>query len=171
MGVYDGAFGQTKPASHTRQVRFCKPGFFAVSDTLSPTDGGTHDYELLFHMDSTRVKCTDVYPGAVVTDFGRKYDLLMIPIDCVDVPVETRIVSAQTEPCMRGWYNGRNDRDLHPSTTVSRCVTGAGECRFTTLLFPMRAGDAMPEVSVSDSTVRVVFEGKEYTVDLNALDK
>lgn len=48
-GVYDDAFGQTKPASHMRQVRFCKPGFFVVRDTLLSMDGDAHDYELLFH--------------------------------------------------------------------------------------------------------------------------
>ena len=155
-----------------RQVRFCKPGFFVVNDIITPIDGQTHDYELLFHLDTTRPVRTDAYPGAVLTDFGGKYDLLMIPMDCVDAPVETKIASAQTEPCMRGWYNGRGEHDLHPSTTVSRCVSGAGECRFTTLLLPMRAGDAMPEVTASDDgKVKVLFEGKAYTFDLNALDQ
>lgn len=175
QGVYDDVFGrveQAKPASHMRQVRFCKPGFFVVRDTLTPTDGRAHDYEVRFHMDTTRVSRIDAYPGAVMTDFGRKYDLLMIPLGCAGVPVETQIVSAQTEPRMSGWYNGRNDRDLHPAATVSFCANGATDCCFTTLLFPMRAGDALPEVTVSDGgTVRVVFEGKVYTFDLNALDK
>ncbi len=172
QGVYDDAFGQTKPASHKRQVRFCKPGFFVVRDTLTSTDGEAHDYELLFHMDTTQVRRTDAYPDAVITDFGRKYDLLMVALDDAGTAVETQIVSAQKEPRMRGWYNGRNDQNLHPATTVSRCANGVKDCQFTTLLFPMRAGDVMPEVIVSDDgMVQVVFEGNAYTVDLNALDK
>ena len=172
QGVYDDAFGQTKPASHMRQVRFCKPGFFVVRDTLTSTDGEAHDYELLFHMDTTQVRRTDAYPDAVIADFGRKYDLLMVALDDAGTAVETQIVSAQKEPRMRGWYNGRNDQNLHPATTVSRCANGVNDCHFTTLLFPMRAGDVMPEVTVSDDGgVRVVFEGNAYTVDLNALDK
>ena len=170
QGLYDDAFGQTKPASHTRQVRFCKPGFFVVRDTMTSMDGEIHDYEVLFHLDTTQVRRTDAFPDAVITDFGRKYDLLMVALDDADVSVETHIVSAQTEPCMRGWYNGRNDQNLHPATTVSRCANGVRDCRFTTLLLPMRAGDEMPKVTVSDSIVKVVFEGKEYTVDLNLLD-
>ena len=172
QGVYDDAFGQTKPASHMRQVRFCKPGFFVVRDTLTSTDGEAHNYELLFHMDTTQVRRTDAYPDAVIADFGRKYDLLMVALDDTGTAVETQIVSAQKEPRMRGWYNGRNDQNLHPATTVSRCANGVKDCQFTTLLFPMRAGDVMPEVTVSDDgRVRVVFEGNTYTVDLNALDK
>ena len=172
QGVYDDAFGQTKPASHQRQVRFCKPGFFVVRDTLTSTDGEVHDYELLFHMDTTQVRRTDAYPDAVIADFGRKYDLLMVALDDAGTAVETQIVSAQKEPRMRGWYNGRNDQNLHLATTVSRCANGVNDCHFTTLLFPMRAGDVMPEVTVSDDgRVRVVFEGNAYTVDLNALDK
>jgi hypothetical protein len=170
-GVYNDVFGQTKPASHTRQVRFCKPGFFVVRDTLLSMDGDAHDYELLFHMDTTQVRRTDAYPDAVMTDFGRKYDLLMVALDDAGAAVETQIVSAQTEPRMRGWYNGRNEQDLHPSTTVSRSVHGVKDIRFTTLLFPMRAGDPMPVVDVSaNGEVQVTFEGKSYSFCLDALD-
>ena len=174
QGTYDGTFGAEKisPAVHTRQVRFCKPGFFCVTDTLCPTDGETHDYEVLFHLDTTRVSKIDAYPNAVLSDFGRKYDMLMIPFDDMSAAPETHIVSAQTEPRMCGWYNGRNDGDLHPSTTVSRRVSGAREYRFTTLLFPMRAVDALPQVTVGeDGVVSVVFEGNSYAFDLHALDK
>ena len=172
QGLYDDVFGQAKPASHMRQIRFCKPGFFVVNDILTSTDGGEHTYEVLFHTDTTRVHQTDVYPGAVITDFGRKYDLLMIPMDESGVSVETHIVSAQTTPRMRGWYNGRNDRDLHPATTVSRTVSGVKDFRFTTLLIPVCAGDPMPEITVTaDRTVHVMLEGRSYAFDLNALDR
>ncbi len=169
-GTYADTFGaeRTKPAVHTRQVRFCKPGFFVVADSLSAADGNAHIYEVLFHTDTTRVRQTDVYPGAVITDFGRNYELLMVPLDDA---AQTTTVSGQTEPVMRGWYNGRNDCDLHPSTTVSRCVCGVKDYRFVTLLFPVRAGDPMPEVTCSDSRVRVTFEGRVYVFDLNALDR
>ena len=173
-GVYTDTFGaqRTKPAVHTRQVRFCKPGFFVVADSLSSADGNAHTYEVLFHTDTTRVRQTDVCPGAVITDFGRKYDLLMIPLDEPGAGVETAVVSAQTEGGMRGWYNGRNDCDVHPSTTVSRSVSGVKDFRFTTLLIPVRAEDPMPEVSVSaDGTVQVTLEGRSYTFNANALDR
>ena len=174
QGTYDGTFGaeRVSPAVHTRQVRFCKPGFFVVSDLLSSADGAAHDYEVLFHLDTAHVGTVDAWRGAVLSDFGRKYDLLMIPLDDASAGAEVRMVSAQTEPRMRGWYNGRNDRDLHPSTTVSRCVRGVKDYRFTTLLIPMRAGDALPQVNVGeDGRVCVVLEETAYTFDLHALDR
>jgi hypothetical protein len=139
---------------------------------MKSSDGNTHDYEVLFHLDTTRVNPTDAYENAVLSDFGRKYDLLMIPLDEASMPVDTAIVSAQTEPRMRGWYNGRNDRDLHPATTVSRTVSGVKDFRFTTLLIPVCAGDPMPEITVTaDRTVHVMLEGRSYAFDLNALDR
>ena len=171
-GCYDAGFGTEDncPARHTRQVRFCKPGFFCITDHLASKDGAAHDYEVLFHLDTTRVSETDAYPGAVLSDFGRQYDLLMIPLDDPTAEVQTRIVSAQTEPVMRGWYNGRNDRDLHAAATVSRYVHDVRDYRFTTLLFPMRSGDVLPTAAVTESgEVSVTYEGKTYSFRLHDL--
>ena len=171
-GCYDSGFGREDncPARHIRQVRFCKPGFFCVTDLLASKDGAAHDYEVLFHLDTTRVGETGAYPGAVLSDLGRCYDLLMIPLDDPAAAPETRIVSAQSVPVLRGLYNGRNDRDLHAAATVSRYVHDVRDYRFTTLLFPIRSGDPLPAVAVTESgEVTVEYEGKTYSFCLHAL--
>ena len=72
-------------------------------------------------------------------------------------------VSAATEPMYQGWYNGRNENKLHEAITVSREVKGVKDFTFTTLLFPVEAGQSLPTVErLSDGAVTVVFNGKEY---------
>jgi hypothetical protein len=73
---------------------------------------------------------------------------------------------------MRGWYNGRNERNLHKAITVARKAPGETECRFTSLLFPVRRGGACPTVLKNeDGTVTVRFNGKVTTIDPEQLAK
>jgi len=174
QGVYDDTFGgaMIKPATHKREVRFCKPDFFAVSDTLTSSDGNAHDYEALFHLDTTKVKPLSEYKNGIISDFGKEYEVVIVPLDDDGAKVELKTVSAVTEPQMQGWYNGRNESYLHEAITVSRKVSGVKDFKFTTLFFPVKAGDALPEVSKNaNGTVKVRFAGKEYCFDLNALNK
>ena len=172
VGVYDQGYGDSQAilAEHKREVRFCKPDLFVVTDTLRTLDGKPHDYELLFHLDTTRVKRISEYKNAVVSDFGKKYELVMIPLD-EDGRAELKTVSAATEPMMQGWFNGRNAECLHEAITVSRCVNSAESYKFTTLLIPIESGSEMPRVSeYSDGSVVVEFSGKNHTFNKNALD-
>ena len=174
VASYTDTYGgeMIKPATQTREVRFCKPGFFCVSDTMRSADGNAHDYEILFHLDTTEIKPLDGYENGVISDFGRKYDIVIIPVDDPAAKPELFAVSAATEPQFQGWYNGRNENNLHEAITVSRKVSGVSDYRFTTLLFPIEAGAELPTVDkLSDDRLRVVFEGKEYSFDLNALNK
>ena len=147
--VYDDTFGaeMVTNATHKREVRFCKPDFFVVSDTLTSVDGNTHKYEALFHLDTTRVNKLEGLKNAVVSDFGRRYDIVIIPLDCNCAEPFLSIVSAQKEPSLKGWYNGRNEANLHPSTTVSRTVSGVKDYRFNTLFIPIEKGQALPVVT------------------------
>ena len=158
VGVYDDGFGpeRVKPAVHKREVRFCKPGFFCVTDHLTAVDGKPHSYEVLFQLD---------------TDFGREYEVALIPLDGPGCVPELKVVSAQTEPVLRGWYNGRNESNLHASTTVSREVTGVRDYRFTTLLVPLRRGQALPCVQKTEGqTWKIDFDGISYGLDPESLD-
>ncbi len=172
-GIYEDGFGgeQRRLATHKREVRFCKPGFFCVVDTLRSADGDAHDYELLFHLDTTRVRVLDEYKNGVISEFGRKYELVMIPFDEDGREVTLQAVSAQTEPQMRGWYNGRNESRLHEAITVSRKVSGVKDYRFVTLLFPVKAGEALPGAEKNGGTVSVSFENKAYTFDIEAMNR
>ena len=171
--MYDDTFGgaMIKPATHKREVRFCKPDFFVVSDTLTSIDGNTHDYEALFHLDTTKVNALSEYKNGVISDFGKKYEIAIIPLDENDDSVEVKTVSAVSEPQMQGWYNGRNESNLHEAITVSRKVSGVKDFKFTTLFFPIKAGEELPKVTKNaNGTVNVCFAGKEYCFDLNALN-
>lgn len=172
--TYDDTFGNEmiKSATHKREVRFCKPSFFVVSDTLTSADGNEHDYEALFHLDTTKVNELSDYKNGVISDYGKDYEIVMIPIDEETAPVELKTVSAVTEPQMQGWYNGRNESDLHEAITVSRKVSKVKDFKLTTLFFPVKAGEPLPLVTKNEnSTLNVYFEGKEYTLDINELNK
>ena len=176
-GVYDDTFGvkeQVKSATHKREVRFCKPDFFCVRDTLTSVDGESHDYELLFHLDTTKVAPIEGVKNGIISCYdgknGRQYEVAMIPLDCECAEVTVKTVSAVTEPMMQGWYNGRNESDLHEAITVSRCVSGRKVYVFTTLFFPVKSGESLPTVKKDGSRVCVNFNGEEYIFDLEHLD-
>jgi len=174
FGVYDDTFGgaMIKSATHKREVRFCKPDFFVVADTLTSVDGNPHDYDALFHLDTTKVNAIAEYKNGVISNFGKEYEIVMIPLDEESAPVELNTVSAVTEPQMQGWYNGRNEANLHEAITVSRKVNAVKDFRFNTLFIPVKAADKLPKVTKDENgKVNVLFEGKEYNFDLNALNK
>ena len=171
--VYDDGFGndQNKPAIHRREVRFCKPDFFCVTDTLTSIDEQPHTFDLLFHLDTTRVRMLDGYENATVSDFGRKYELVMIPVDESEGEVTVKTVSAQTAPIYQGWYNGRNESNLHEAITVFRTVKNTKKCRLTTLLFPITAETEMPTVEkLPNGKIKVTFAGREQILDVNCLN-
>ena len=169
--TYDSTFGGELSATHKREVRFCKPGFFVVVDTLTSVDGNVHDYELLFHLDTTKVKELEEYSNGVISEYGGEYEIAIIPLDQDASAVELNCISGSEDP-IKGWYSGRNGETLHEAMTVSRSVSGAEEFKFVSLLFPVKSGDALPVVTQNaDGTVSVEFEGQSYTVDLNNLNK
>ena len=171
--TYDDTFGKAKikPATHKREVRFCRPDFFVVSDTLTSTDGNAHDYEALFHLDTTKVTPIPAYKNAVISNFGGEYEIAIIPLDD-GAEVELKTVSAATEPMMQGWYNGRNENCLHEAITVSRAVSGVSDFRFNTLFIPLKADDAIPEVTRDEAgNVTVLLGGRTHTFNLHALNQ
>jgi hypothetical protein len=170
--TYDGGFGDSHnlPATHKREVRFSKPDLFVVKDTLTATDGKPHDYELLLHLDTTSVKRIPEYNNAFISEFGGECEIVVIPLDGSEHPVELIETSGATEPIMQGWFNGRNEENFHKAITVSRKVSGVKDFVFNTLLIPTKNGE-IPRVALKEgSTVSVSFGGREYTVDLNSLD-
>ena len=168
FGVYDDGFGEEEKrlATHKREVRFCKPDFFVISDTLTSQDGNTHSYEARFHTDT--VKTSTVSDG-VLCELGGEYDLLILPLD--DRAVTER-ASARKEPTYAGWYVGRNDKDLHPATTVMRRVENCKDYKFINLLFPIKKGAELPKTEkIADSTYKITFLGKEHIIALSELNK
>ncbi len=171
-GVYDDEFGNAKkPAVHKREVRFCKPSFYVVRDTLTSADGEEHVYGLRFHMDTLTTKKLD--NGAVLAEYGKKWDLLIVPIaDGGEVSGEFEAFSGQTEPCVLGWFIGRNEESNHPATTVIMESKPAKTHHFTTVLVPFKHGSELPNVEkAANGTVNVYIDGEAYNVDLSKLNK
>jgi len=174
VSTYEDGFGDdlAKSATHKREIRFCKPHFFCVTDTLISVDGQKHDYEVLFHLDTTKVNILSEYKNGIISDFGRKYELVMIPLDCESGTPLLKTVSAVTEPQMQGWYNGRNDTNLHEAITISREIQNVTDYRFTTLLFPIEKGQQLPRVDKkADGVFLITFAGTTIDLNINALDE
>lgn len=171
-GDYADGFGKDRLmlARHTREIRFEKPDLFIVRDSVESLDGREHEYGLLFQLDTLSVKPFEAHSNALVSDYGRKYDVAIVPIeDQSDVYVTTE--SEMTEPYFAGWYNGRNESNLHPSTTVKRRVRSAKNFVFTTLLIPFETEKGLPEIEkIGSDQLRVTVGAKTYTVDLGRLD-
>ncbi len=169
-GSYEDGFGpdMARLAVHTRQVRFEKPDFFIVRDDLSSADGNAHEYELLFHLNTLSVERTDRYPGAVISRFGRREDILILPLT-EDGEEEVTVVSGRTEPALRGWYVGRNEETLHRAATVGRKCRPAARHTFLTLLIPVRRDEALPEVRRDGRMLRVRIAGRNHETDLENL--
>ena len=173
FGEYTDTFGRkfdnlSRPATWRREVMFMKPDMFVVVDRLKTADGNPHDYELLFQLDTTEYERPEGYKNAVVSRYGRKYDVLIIPLDDGG---ELSLVSGRTEPTYRGWYNGRNEANLHEALTVERKVEGKNEYRFATLIVPIESTDVYPTIERSGECVTVTHKGKKYTFDLSRLNE
>ena len=168
FGVYDDGFGEEEKrlAVHKREVRFCKPDFFAVVDTLTSCDGEKHSYEARFHADTVK---TENLSGGILAVLGGEYDLLIMPLDEGAI---TNTATKREEPSYAGWYVGRNDKDLHPATTIMRSVENCMDYTFVTLLFPIKKGTDFPKVEkLSGDAYRIVFGGKEYVINIKELNK
>ena len=167
---YTDTYGKEmlSPATHKREVKFFKPDMFLVTDTLTSSDGNEHDYELIYHLDTTRVSPVAGLENAVISDFGRKYDVMLVPLCEEGLGVSLSTVSAQKEPMMQGWYNGRNEAHLHEAITVIRRAPRAKDFRFSTLIIPTSAECITPTVRALGNGIYEVEVGeKTYTVDVN----
>ena len=160
-----------KPATHTREVRFCKPEFFCVVDKLRSADGKLHDYELRFQLDTLKTRKVRQYPGAVLSDYdGNEYDILILPL--YPEQIETSTASGRRDPLMAGWFIGRNDLTRHKATTVMMTAKQQKNFTFATLLIPVRKNGALPEVKpLGGKRFSVTVNGKTFEIDLSALNR
>lgn len=174
FGVYEDSFsgGLGCAAVHRREVRFCKPDLFVIRDTVTSADGQAHEYGIRFHTDCVKTDAVPGLPGAVLSDCGRTWDVLIVPLAEPGSPIpDVKTVCGQTDP-MCGWFIGRNDLVNHPATTVLISASPARDCRFTTLLIPVRRSEPLPAVSVdADGMITVTVGGQSYVIDRNNLDQ
>lgn len=171
---FDGTDGDviplSKPATHTREVRFCKPEFFCVVDTLKSVDGKEHDYELRFQLNTLKIRKVRQYPGAVLSDYpGYEHDILIVPL--FPEKLETTSASGRNKP-MAGWFIGRNDMIRHKATTVMMTAKQQKNFQFATLLIPVRKNGELPEIkALGKKRFSVTVNGKNFEIDLAALNR
>lgn len=160
-----------KPATHTREVRFCKPEFFCVVDTLKSADGKLHDYELRFQLNTAKVHKVRKYPGAILSDYeGNDYDILIVPLYPELLKVSTS--SGRRAVLPAGWFVGRNDMSRMKATTVMMKAEQQKNFRFATLLIPVRKNSGLPVIrNLGKNRFEVVVNGKSFEIDLAALNK
>jgi hypothetical protein len=167
--TYDEGYGEEehRPATHTRQVLFVKPGIFLVADSFRSRDGRPHEYQLRWHLKTTRWRQDDV--GVQTADPGMP-NLLVLPLSQRDLGV--RAVSAQEEPEILGWDFRHSELPARePALTVLHDKQGAADTVFLTLLLPLPAGADTPVVSVSEEEGRTVLhlrDGTTWQVDASA---
>ena len=133
-GTYDQGFGpkELKLARHVREIAFEKPELFRVTDTVTSADGQAHNYELLFHVDTTNV--TVAADGrALVARFGKKWDLALT----VEQGGAISLQSGVEKPRLAGWFVGRNNLTVHKATTISVKAPRAENATFVTTFRPV----------------------------------
>ncbi len=171
-GIYDDIFGDgERPAVHKREVRFCKPDFFIVRDTLTAADGDEHIYGLRFHMDTLNLKKGE--GRAVIAEYDGEWSLFVCSIaDPGEQPLEFEAFSGKEEPEVIGWYIGRNEEKNHPATTIVMSSPPSRVHHFTTVLIPFKKTDDTPCVKkTADGQISVSLRGTDYKIDMTGLDK
>ena len=177
---YDGEFGAlklsrktsgsslSKPAVHTREVRFYKPDFFCVQDTLQSSDGKEHSYEMRLQLDTPAMKKVSGISGAWISDFKRKYDILIIPLFPDEVTISH--LSGAKKPVMAGWFVGRDG--VRKSSTLAITASEKKDFRFATLLIPIKKGEKLPEIIKSvKNSFTLKWKKRTHTIDLDQLAK
>ena len=159
----------SRPAEHTREVCFFKPDFFCVHDICRSLDGREHTYEMRLHLDTLKMKQITQLPGAWISDFGRRYDILIVPL--FPEEVTSCVISGAVAPSMGGWFVGRNDQKLHKCSTLTMSISGKKNCRFATLLIPLERGDEMPELEKrAGESFALRMKGREYVFSVGELE-
>ena len=130
-----------KSVTHTRAVLFVKPDVWIVTDFLRATDGATHRYESLFHLDSVKVDV--VGNGRSVETCNRDAGNLGI-YGLVPEHTKLEVVSGQEEPVVQGWIPRGKPYECQPLPTAVYRSEGAGTTSMSFVLAPIAAGDLSP---------------------------
>ena len=181
--IYDGEFAppihrteelatlqRSTPATHQREVRFFKPEFFCDADTLRSRDGKPHDYELRFHLDTLKLEPFTDIPGAWISDFGRKHDVLIVPLWTEGL--ECQVIQGKDDPPMGGWFVGRNDLTRHKCSTLAMAVKTQKDHRFCTLFIPVQRNGIMPVLRRrSEKLFELTVNGRIFIIQPDDLNR
>ncbi|MBT3374299.1 MAG: alginate lyase family protein [Lentisphaerae bacterium] len=158
-GAYRDGYGKEGEIDvvHTRAMVFIKPTYFIILDTLTPRDGGEHEYTSLFHLDDTEATL-DPNALSISTGSAGKANVHLLPARLPGL--SARIAKGEEDP-VQGWANG----PWRPVPTAVYTFKGKGVSHLATAVYPTKVDELCPiediRVEPTDGHVKVtvVFAG------------
>ena len=130
---YEGYTDANEGVRHTRNIFFVKPGYFIVSDLLSPDDmEAVNDYRQTWHTPYSGNVTIAPENKMAETHFNDRANLKIIPLDSENIEAEMKI----------GW--SRHNEGSNPTAEVpyvSYGQTKEGAVSFDTVLYAIPAGE------------------------------
>lgn len=174
--TYDEGYGPdvVRLADHRRRVIFFKQlpqvlrPFALVIDDLTPVDGGTHDYQSLWHINTETAAIHPDNPLAVSSQDSGQPNLVVMMAEHPGVTL--CIVKGQEEPEWQGWKSlGHGKQNNHAAipTAVYEWSSDVPS-QVVTLLYPLPAGEVCPIVrlTVSDDAIQLYLQdGQRIVLD------
>ena len=146
-GTYDSGYGPERDlrVTHTRTALFVDGRFWVLIDRMLPEesaerqDGEEHLYEALYML--TGDAAAD---GSVIRTARDGANLVLAGAANGEIVVE--VTEGQEEPVKRGWRRGGSS--VVPSPTGVVATRATGPAVLATLLYPVAAGEALPDVGI-----------------------
>ena len=140
---YDSGYGPSRDRSvtHTRSILFVKPNIWIMVDFLRATDGRSHRYESMFHLDTLKA---DIVGNRKSVE-TRNRDTGNLGIYGV-VPEGTvvDVVSGQADPVVQGWIPRGKPYECQPLPTAIFKTEGSGITEMAYVICPIAKGDMSP---------------------------
>ena len=147
---YDLGYGPNRDRSvtHTRYILFVKPDFWIVTDFMKASDGKSHTYEAMFHLDADAALVTENKRGVVTKNAEGQSNFGIYAIG--NKPVSVEIVSGQEEPTVQGWIPRGKPYECQPIPTPIFKAEGEGTVVMSYVLYPIAAGKTSPVTYVEN---------------------
>ncbi len=150
---YDLGYGPERDRSvrHTRSILFVKPDFWIVTDFLKASDGNSHSYEGMFHLDAEGAEALATGCGVTTKNAARESNFAIYAIG--STPVSVEIVSGREEPTVQGWIPRGKPYECRPIPTPVFNAEGEGTVVMSYILYPVAAGETSPVTRVERLSV------------------
>jgi hypothetical protein len=155
IGTYADGYGPKNDieVQHQRRILFVKPAnLILISDTLTPRDRAAHQYDVLFHLDTSRAVVDESTRG-VRTENAGEANLALVPV--LDAKLSLTVIQGKEDEPVQGWASG----PWRPIPTAVYHKAGPGPVEFHFALEPTRK-QATPRVrrlEKTTSSLRILF--------------
>ena len=138
--AYDAGYGPQRDQSvtHTRSILFVKPDFWILTDFMDATDGRSHSYESMFHLDT--LKADVIGNRKSVETQNRDAGNLGI-YGVLPRGASVDVVSGQEEPTVQGWIPRGKPYECQPLPTAIFSSEGAGVTEMSYVVCPIPKQD------------------------------